>query len=523
MFGRNKSSKGRPNISGPTEVTINHGPSSLLDTIQNSNTPPSAPPLPNRLTSSHSFSSLISFRSNSNVSKRSLPKTENQDSSSSSSSNNNSNIHLLELPDDESDSNFPPPVIGRRPTGSASSVRRGSVSSLDQKNSSVTPNHKVIDSVEAVQNYGSDTSHTLTFQKGDTIRVLLKLDSGWWDGLNPHGHRGWFPSACVKPLAPKGGLTTTQQPAQIPKAANSNNNNPTQDTSPSPDDPLSPLQHVSKITTKENMYQQQQQQHKIPSLQYQFSSRPTASTSPTTPATSTTRFDPSDPLAPANPTAHQPLFTQSRRSNNNTLANAVNPVFNNVFDNDNESIASAKTGENSRKGSIVSFMSSITPSQGGSDPSLIDPAASDFKYVDCVAEPAADLNSDLTSHWVPQASKSGKLYFVNQALKTFTPSLPFESVSPEAAASLAETGLPKQFDPPADITGLALLHEHTTKASPADNSTNFVLSRSADPYMDLVCAFNLPFIIYSNLLAQKTSKASTCSATILSTQLVCFP
>ena len=134
-------------------------------------------------------------------------------------------------------------------------------------------------------------------------------------------------------------------------------------------------------------------------------------------------------------------------------------------------------------------MSSITPSAGGSDSSLVDLSTTDYKYVDVVADAASDLNSDLSSHWIPQASKSGKLYFVNQALKTFTPSLPFEPISPQAAARLADSGLPLRFDHPADISSLALLHEHTAKPNPLDNSTNYVLSRSADPYMDLVCAF----------------------------------
>lgn len=181
------------------------------------------------------------------------------------------------------------------------------------------------------------------------------------------------------------------------------------------------------------------------------------------------------------------MFVQTRRSNNN-LSAASNPVFNNVFDNDSDSIASAKTGDNSsRKGSIVSFMSSITPSAEGSEASLVDPSAGDYKFVETVPS-TADLNQDQSHHWVPQTSKSGKLYYVNAELKAFTSSLPFEPMSPQAAANLAASDHPKQFNTPPDITALALIHEQSqTKTDPLDNSKSYVLSRSTDPYTDLVC------------------------------------
>ena len=41
---------------------------------------------------------------------------------------------------------------------------------------------------------GQDT--TLSFQKGDMIQVIQKMENGWWDGLL-NGQRGWFPSNYV--------------------------------------------------------------------------------------------------------------------------------------------------------------------------------------------------------------------------------------------------------------------------------------------------------------------------------------
>ena len=47
--------------------------------------------------------------------------------------------------------------------------------------------------VKATYNYQAEDSSNLSFRRGDIIRVITRLDSGWWDGtLN--GTRGWFPS-----------------------------------------------------------------------------------------------------------------------------------------------------------------------------------------------------------------------------------------------------------------------------------------------------------------------------------------
>lgn len=51
--------------------------------------------------------------------------------------------------------------------------------------------------VRALYPFESDEPSSLTFVPGDLIRVLTKLDSGWWDGLL-HGRRGWFPSNYVE-------------------------------------------------------------------------------------------------------------------------------------------------------------------------------------------------------------------------------------------------------------------------------------------------------------------------------------
>lgn len=51
--------------------------------------------------------------------------------------------------------------------------------------------------VRAMYPFSSEEPSSLAFVPGDLIRVLTKLDSGWWDGLL-HGRRGWFPSNYVE-------------------------------------------------------------------------------------------------------------------------------------------------------------------------------------------------------------------------------------------------------------------------------------------------------------------------------------
>jgi son of sevenless-like protein len=55
--------------------------------------------------------------------------------------------------------------------------------------------------VRAKYDYTSDEESPtiLNLRKGEPIRVLSKLESGWWDGLNTQGKRAWFPSNYCEP------------------------------------------------------------------------------------------------------------------------------------------------------------------------------------------------------------------------------------------------------------------------------------------------------------------------------------
>ncbi|KAJ3383382.1 hypothetical protein HDU92_004245 [Lobulomyces angularis] len=50
--------------------------------------------------------------------------------------------------------------------------------------------------VSALYDYVGNEERSLSFKRGDIIRVITQLESGWWDGVCK-GQRGWFPSNYV--------------------------------------------------------------------------------------------------------------------------------------------------------------------------------------------------------------------------------------------------------------------------------------------------------------------------------------
>lgn len=58
------------------------------------------------------------------------------------------------------------------------------------------------DWVRALYDYESEDRTSLSFQGGDVVQVLTRLDSGWWDGVI-NGQRGWFPSNYCEVVSPK--------------------------------------------------------------------------------------------------------------------------------------------------------------------------------------------------------------------------------------------------------------------------------------------------------------------------------
>lgn len=78
-----------------------------------------------------------------------------------------------------------------------------SISSLSSRTSlSSFSNQPIIQQVRALYDFEQvNKACSLKFKKGDIIKVIVKLESGWWDGVNSKGERGWFPSNYVEPYS----------------------------------------------------------------------------------------------------------------------------------------------------------------------------------------------------------------------------------------------------------------------------------------------------------------------------------
>ncbi|KAI8060587.1 SH3 domain-containing protein [Gongronella butleri] len=78
------------------------------------------------------------------------------------------------------------------------------------------PNVAILCRVRALYTFDSTDRSSLDFIQGDTIDVLNKLPSGWWDGIC-NGTRGWFPSNYVQVLETFEEPAAPQQPVPSPR------------------------------------------------------------------------------------------------------------------------------------------------------------------------------------------------------------------------------------------------------------------------------------------------------------------
>lgn len=49
--------------------------------------------------------------------------------------------------------------------------------------------------------YQSRWSKELDLEQGELVHILYKEDQSWWFGRLTNGHEGFFPAACVQPMA----------------------------------------------------------------------------------------------------------------------------------------------------------------------------------------------------------------------------------------------------------------------------------------------------------------------------------
>lgn len=186
----------RAHISGPTSVSINgsaigKNPQQQTNGFQNQ-------------FSHHIFKNSDPVDRQDSTSPIQLAMTNTSIGAASTTSSKSSRAPTLtSAPDlksnDTNCANSNPPILS---TSGTRLMHSPSTSSLSSNTSSLSSfsSQKVIDQVRALYSYSSEKAHSLSFQKGDVLRVLLKLESGWWDGVNAQGQRGWFPSNYTTPI-----------------------------------------------------------------------------------------------------------------------------------------------------------------------------------------------------------------------------------------------------------------------------------------------------------------------------------
>ena len=247
-----------------------------------------------------------------------------------------------------------------------------------------------IATVVALYPFSSDKPHSLAFNRGDVINVVAKYPSGWWDGMNPNGDRGWFPSNFTQPL---------------------------------PD----------------NYYQQQQQQRQQQQQQPNL----------TTPGSST-----DDPFQSSASSLHSGITGSlglSPAINNGIMTFEIDEIGNDEQEEDEEEeteVQEAGEDDDSHELEYHSFPSSLSgvkysfdsnsldkdnalrinqppsPSSSPGDP-LIPSNLADYVLVN----PTSDSYDHPPSYWIAQLSPNGEVSYANPARKHISSDLPFESIN----------------------------------------------------------------------------------------------
>ncbi|AOW04453.1 uncharacterized protein YALI1_D28150g [Yarrowia lipolytica] len=315
---------------------------------------------------------------------------------------------------------------------------------------------QAIGTVVALYDFHSDRPHSLPFKKGDTIQVLLKLDSGWWDGVHTaSGKRGWFPSNYTK--------TVEQSPSQptTPKKEKKDKNDTTRDLRSS----------LSAFSMSQD--RQSSASPRRPASSSAGNAIPDEQGAP--PSRDTTR----DPML-RDTTSRDPLSRDSLQALNyqNTLNN-LSPAHTRSGTSTPASdyevgLANSVTGQ--RKGSVVSYSStsgrSLSPvidsldsaqSTGSVSINSLDPAQGVLVTELPEASPA-----NPASYWIPQTSSCGQLYWTEPVSGMYMTSLPFQKVTDPSDPGPTEltVAVPRVMAPPRQVVESARALETVTDSVP---------------------------------------------------------
>lgn len=338
------------------------------------------------------------------------------------------------------------------------------LSTIDSKDDPVhitmtsSPSHftqqpQAIGTVVALYDFHSDRPHSLPFKKGDTIQVLLKLDSGWWDGVHSgSGKRGWFPSnytKAVDPATPKRDRDSTRDLRSSLSAFSMSQERQSS---------ASPRRAPSSAGSL------------IPDEPKEKESRDVFNTRDP--------FAPRDPLsAPRDTISRDPLSRDSLNALN--LNNSISPAHTRSGTSTPASdyevgLANSVTGQ--RKGSVVSYSStsgrSLSPvidsldsaqSTGSVSINSLDPGQGVLVTELPEASPA-----NPASYWIPQTSSCGQLYWTEPVSGMYMASLPFQKVTDPSDPGPTEltVAVPRVMAPPRAVVDSARALETVSDSVP---------------------------------------------------------
>lgn len=313
---------------------------------------------------------------------------------------------------------------------------------------------QAIGTVVALYDFHSDRPHSLPFKKGDTIQVLLKLDSGWWDGVHmASGKRGWFPSNYTK---------TVDRPSS---------------------QPTTPKKEIKEKDTTRDL--------RSSLSAFSMSQERQSSASPRRPASSSAGSTiPDDQAPPTRDTARDPMSRDtisrdplSRDSLQALNLNHQNSALNNLSPANTRSgtstpasdyeigLANSVTGQ--RKGSVVSYSStsgrSLSPvidsldSTGSVSINSLDPS-----HGVLVTELPEASPANPASYWIPQTSSCGQLYWTEPVSGMYMTSLPFQKVTDPSDPGPTEltVAVPRVMAPPRSVVESARALETVSDSVP---------------------------------------------------------
>lgn len=270
--------------------------------------------------------------------------------------------------------------------------------------------HNQVESVLALYSYVSEKPYSLPLQKGDVINVISKLPSGWWDGVNAKGQRGWFPSNFTQPLPkqpPPPPATTTTSQESMTSSSNDTGSSSVSSFPPRLSDGLVPTnESIDPFTQSTPSHLGLSPAMNNGIMTFEINENDEYDTNQ--------KFDDPPPATSVQTIpAHKSEFHKAKQHTS-------------IDEFDDTSSINSSYHSPSRRGSAQSsnsYMGSSSEQLRKDAPPSGDYLNS-YKLVDAKTQDYGTTNP----HWIPQVSANGKICYVNPEKKHVAADLPFTPV-----------------------------------------------------------------------------------------------